>query len=119
MNYSTETNINYNLTVISKVTETKFLGLIIEDTLPWKQHIDIVVNKMSSVCYALRNIKYLVSFETLRQIYYAHVHSIMSYGIIFWGGSSNAKKMFILQKKILRIITNTKPRDSCQEIIKK
>jgi hypothetical protein len=73
---------------------------------------------MSSACYALRNIKYLVSFETLRQIYYAHVHSIVSYGIIFWGGSCNARKVFILQKKILRIIRNTKPRDPCWEIFK-
>jgi hypothetical protein len=63
----------------------------------------MVVNEISSACYALRNIKYLVTFETLRQIYYAHLHSIMNYGIIFWGGSSIAKKVFILQKKILEL----------------
>jgi hypothetical protein len=73
--FSTETNINYNWAVISNVTETKFLGLITEDTLSWKQHIDMVVNKMSSACYSLRNIKYLVPFETLRLIYCAHIHS--------------------------------------------
>jgi len=51
-------------------------------------------------------------------IYFAHVHSIISYGIIFWGSSSHANKVFILQKKIIRIITNTRPRDSCREVIK-
>jgi hypothetical protein len=44
--------------------------------------------------------------------------SIISYGIIFWGGSSYANKVFILQKKIIRIITNIRPRDSCRRIFK-
>jgi hypothetical protein len=33
----------------------------------------------------------------------------MKYGIIFWGNSSDSKKIFILQKKIYRIIAGTKP----------
>jgi hypothetical protein len=43
----------------------------------------------------------------------------MSYGIIFWGGSSHIHKIFMLQKKIIRIITNTRPRDSCREVFRK
>jgi hypothetical protein len=85
---------NYN------ATETKFLGLTIDDTLSWKQHIEQVVNKMCSACYALRNIKHIVPVGTLRVIYFAHIHSIISYGIIFWGSSSYASKVFILQKKL-------------------
>jgi hydrogenase-4 membrane subunit HyfE len=64
-----------------------------------KWYIDMVTNKISSACFALRNIKYIVSMKTLRLIiYFAYVQSVMSYGIIFWGGSSYAKKVFILQK---------------------
>jgi hypothetical protein len=33
--------------------------------------------------------------------------------------ASYAKKVFILQKKIIRIITNTRPRDSCKKVFKK
>jgi hypothetical protein len=40
----------------------------------------------------------------------------MKYGIIFWGNSNGAPKVFIVQKKILRIIYNLKPRDSCREL---
>jgi len=39
-------------------------------------------------------------------------------GIIFWGSSSYANKVFILPKKIIRIITNTRPRNSCREVLK-
>jgi hypothetical protein len=42
----------------------------------------------------------------------------MSYGIILWAGSSHAKKVFILQNKIIRIIMNTKPRYSCRNIFR-
>ena len=56
--------------------------------------------------------------ETLKVIYFAHVHSIINYGVIFWGNSPSAIKVFKLQKKIIRIITNTKPRDSCREVFK-
>ena len=50
--------------------------------------------------------------------YYAYIHSILSYGIIFWGRSSNVNKLFILQKKIVRIITNSRVRESCREALK-
>ena len=103
---------------ISNATKTKFLGLIFDDTLSWKLHIDQVIKRMSSASYALRFIKYSLPIETLKIIYFAHIHTITSYGIIFWGNSSSAKKVFLLQKKIIRIITNARPRDSCREIFK-
>jgi hypothetical protein len=37
---------------------------------------------------------------------------------MFWGYSSRAKKVFIMQKKILRIMYNLKPRESCKEMFK-
>ena len=73
---------------------------------------------MFTACYALRNIKHIVPIDALRVIYFTHIHSIISYGIIFWGSSSYANKVFILQKKIIRILTNTRPRDSCREAFK-
>jgi hypothetical protein len=110
--------IHHNHNYISSATQTKFLGLKINDTLSWKLHIDQVIKRMSSASYALRFIKYSLPIETLKIIYFAHIHTIMSYGIIFWGNSSSAKKVFLLQKKIIRIITNTKQRDSCTETFK-
>jgi hypothetical protein len=70
------THINYDKTSISIVSKTKFLGLIIDDMLSWKQHTGMVTNKISSACFAHRNLKYIVSFETLRLTYFAHVHSL-------------------------------------------
>jgi hypothetical protein len=43
----------------------------------------------------------------------------MSYGIIFWGNSTESKKVFYIQKKIIRIMAGTKKRASCRELFKK
>jgi hypothetical protein len=43
----------------------------------------------------------------------------MSYGIIFWGKSTGSKKVFYIQKKIIRITADTKRRTSCRELFKK
>jgi hypothetical protein len=73
---------------------------------------------MTTAGYAIRFVKHSLPSETLKIIYYDSVHSIMTYGIIFWGTSAEANKVFLIQKKILRIIYNIRPRDSCREIFK-
>jgi hypothetical protein len=43
----------------------------------------------------------------------------MSYVVIFWGNSTDSKSVFIIQKKIIRIMAGVKQRISCRELIKK
>jgi hypothetical protein len=94
-------------------------GLIIDDTISWKQHIDYVLNKIARSCYALRNIKHFIPLDTLKLIYFAHVHSILRCGIIFWGSAACASNVFRLQKKAMRIIANSGSRESCRHLFEK
>jgi hypothetical protein len=57
--------------------------------------------------------------ETLKLVYFAYFHAIMSYGIIFWGNSTDSKKVFYIQKRIIRIMAGAKRRASCRELFKK
>jgi hypothetical protein len=109
---------HYNYKYVANVTQIKFLGLTLDDKLSWNQHIDRIINKLSSITYALKQVKYALTTDALKLIYYAQVHSIMSYGVIFWGSSPSAKGVFKLQKRIIRIVTNKKPRDSCTDVFK-
>jgi hypothetical protein len=43
----------------------------------------------------------------------------MSYGIIFCGNQAHSEKIFKIQKRVIRIITNSKAGDSCRELFKK
>jgi hypothetical protein len=48
-----------------------------------------------------------VNQEALLMVYYAYFHSIIHYGVIFWGNSSYAIHIFRLQKREIRIMTDT------------
>jgi len=43
----------------------------------------------------------------------------MSYGLIFWGNSTDSDDIFKIQKRIVRIITNCNKNASCRELFKK
>jgi hypothetical protein len=62
---------------------------------------------------------HISSTEILKLMYFAYFHSIMKYGIIFWGNSSHSKKILTLQKKIVRLMAGVKSRNSCKNLFKR
>ena len=111
--------LNYQGNYVKRSTNTKFLGLIIDDSLSWKAHIYQIMSKLNSACFVIWTIQAKMSTETLRMVYFAYVHSIMSYGIFLGGNQPHSEKIFKIQKKVIRIITNSRARDSCRELFKK
>jgi hypothetical protein len=63
----------------------------------------------------IRNIKPVMSMNTLQSIYHSYFHSVMTYGLMFWGTSSHAERVFKLQKRVIRLIKGCGCRDSCRE----
>jgi hypothetical protein len=114
--YASDIQINYEDKQISTAKETKFLGLFINNNLCWKTHIECIKSKLSSACYAVRSVKPYVTINTLKMIYYSYFHSVMTYGLLFWGNSPESIKIFRLQKKIIRIMTGCRSRDSCRKL---
>jgi hypothetical protein len=102
-------------TIITNINSTRFLGLIIDSMLSWKDHIVELTSKLNKACYVIRAIKPFMSLDVLKKIYFSYVHSVMSYGIIFWGNSHYSESIFKIQKRI-RIITNTGRCDSCRQL---
>ena len=111
-------NISHKSNQISNVCHSNFLGLTLDSTLSWKPHIDQLASKLSSACYLIRSLKLLIPLETLRMLYFSSIHSIISYGIVFWGNSSCSTTIFKLQKRAIRIMMNAGRGESCQELLK-
>jgi len=42
----------------------------------------------------------------------------MTYGVIFWGNSTDRNNVFKLQKRAIRLITNASNRTSCRRLFK-
>jgi len=94
---------------------TKFLGLDIDSSLSWKNHVDEMMFKLTRACYAIRYVKHFMSQDTLRTIYFSHFHSILLNGIIFLDNSAYSSNIFKIKKRIIRIIMNAINRDSCRQ----
>jgi hypothetical protein len=56
--------------------------------------------------------------KTLRKIYFSYVHSVMTYGIIFWSNLPHSTNIFKSRKHTVRIIMNASTRDFCKELFK-
>jgi hypothetical protein len=98
----------------SNINSTKFLGMAIDDSLSWKDRIAAITSKIHKACYSIRTVKTFLSKEILRMVYFSFVHSVLSYGIIFWGNSHLyiINNVFKIKKSIIRINSNSGNRDS-------
>jgi hypothetical protein len=83
------------------------------------KHVDDIIPKLNNVCLAIRSVKPLMSLEVIKFIYFSYIHSVLSYGIIFWGNSVHSKYSFKIQRRTIRIITNAGISDLCWDLFKK
>ena len=94
--------------VISKVSNVKFLGVMIDDKLQWTNHINLICNKISKNIGVMYK---LCSFpkHILKMIYYALIAPFLSYGILAYGSAPNSllDRIFKLQKRAIRIINHS------------
>lgn len=49
-------------------SSTKFLGLIVDDALSWKNHTDYITAKQNSACFAITNVKPLSSKDEFKNV---------------------------------------------------
>ena len=93
--------------------------MTMNNTLFWNNHVDLLIKKLRQACYIIRNAKTYMSASSLKVIYYAFFHSVMSYAIIFGGKSSHSSIIFRIQKKVIRIMEGCGNRVLCRNLFKK
>ena len=95
-----------NNTPINRDHSVRFLGLNIDQQLTWNIHINKLKSKIASSMFILNRVKKQLPHDALKSIYLTLVHSHLMYGITAWGNSSTTNKLYLLQKKALRLINN-------------
>lgn len=92
----------------------RFLGIYIDQHLQWDVQLQYVCRKLNSACFSIRVLKDYLQKSTLLTVYYANFYSTLRYGVIFWGDSAGSSEVFVIQKKIVRVILGMRSRDSCR-----
>lgn len=116
---SSKMEVQYQKNKINDVDSAKFLGLIIDRQLNWKDHIEGLCKKISSSSYALYKLAPTVNTDALLTAYHGLVASVLRYGIIFWGNSTNREAAFKAQKRSIRAMFRLQVTDSCEPFFKK
>jgi hypothetical protein len=66
-----EINIEHDNKMIIQTNFVKFLGITVDNTLSWKQHIDSITPRLNKACYIIRRSKLFLSHDALKMVYYA------------------------------------------------
>ena len=101
--------LNIDDTSIDQTNNIKFLGLQIDPFLSWRNHTDFLCNKISRIIGILYRVKFYLPSSILLSLYNSLVFSALSYCYIVWGNtfSSYIEKLFIIQKRAVRLITSS------------
>ena len=95
-----------NKEVIKRVSVTKFVGVMIDDKLAWKHHIDLVKSKLSRSCGIMYRASFLIDRRGMHVLYYSLFLPYIMYCAEIWGNSylTSSKCLFMLQKRVIRLI---------------
>ena len=92
--------------VIDFVEKFNYLGIVLDNHLSWKAHTDMLSQKLAKTIGIMCKLKNFVPRSTLLIIYNSLISSYLNYGLLAWG--CKAEKVLKLQKKAIRIISNSK-----------
>ena len=107
-------NVSIGKTIVQTVTKTTFLGVVIDHKLIWKEHIQKLCNKMSKGIGLIKKVRYKLQRKTLINLYFTFIQPYLMYCNVVWGNAAqmHLNQLLVLQKRVLRIIYNTKYMES-------
>lgn len=91
---------------IKIVNETKYLGLIVDNKLTWKAHIQSIHKKLRPCVAAMYKLQHKTTTQVKLAIYKALFESILRYGITTWGTAADGHINLVqnLQRKCLNAL---------------
>ena len=105
---------------VERVKSIKFLGVLLDENLSWKDHIKYIENKVAKNIDLLHRAKLFLDKNSLRTLYYSYIHTYLNYANLSWGSTNrtNLKKLLSQQKDVVQIINNRTRFDHTNELFK-
>ena len=95
--------------------ETNFLGIRIDNRLTFESHVDHVCQCLNRAYFALMKLKGSLDHDSMLNAYYALCHSRLAYGCLLWGRARDWHRVFVSQKRIVRLLFGLTFRESCRD----
>ena len=94
-----------------------FLGLIMDEHLNWKSHVEFFLNKCSKTIGVLNKLKYFLPLPVKLILYNSLILPHLNYGITIWGYKFD--RINKLQNKAIRIVSLSKYNAHTEPIFKR
>ena len=106
---------------INEEGSTEFMGVILDNKLNWKKHIDYVSRKSSKGIGMISKAKKYLNGDSLVTLCYSFIYPYMCYCNLIWGSTyeSNLNRLIMLQKRIIRIISGTRSKEHTDPLFEK
>ena len=82
--------LNINNSEIERSECLKFLGVLLDEHLCWKEHIKYIESKTAKNIGLLYKAKSYINKYSLLSLYHSYIHSYVNYGNITWGSTARA-----------------------------
>ena len=91
---------------IDFVTQTKFLGVILDQHLTFESHVQNTKGKIARGIGILYKAKNYLKESSMKTLYYAFIYPYFTYCITVWGNTFNSvlEPLIVLQKGAIRIV---------------
>ena len=76
-----------NCSYLDRVSEMRYLGVILDGSLTWKQHIVALINRIRKLSAIFKRLRCVADVEVLKIAYYALCQSLLNYCVLAWGGT--------------------------------
>lgn len=104
---------------LQKVKKVKYLGLILDNKLTWKEHSIELQAKLRKLNFLFYHLKKYFNVRHLKKLYLPLYESVFRYGILHWGASRHIKPLKVLQNKVCKNILSLPPRTTESEVYEK
>ena len=98
-------NIKIDHKTMDRVSQFSFLGIMIDENLTWKNHVNILTNKLSKIIGILHRYKSIYPKHILLTIYNSLFIPHVNFGSLVWG--TTIERISKFHKKALRTITHS------------
>lgn len=93
------------ITITSKI---KYLGVILDDSLSFKPHIETLCNRVRKLIFVFKKLRSFADSLLIKKVYFALCQSVLTYCITSWGGLPKSVLLNLerAQRAVLKVSTS-------------